>query len=283
MNAFDRRLTPARPDIAAAHLQGQVAAGRFVAGKPMLVTAAAAPVRREPRPDAALDTEALAGEAVTVYDEEEGWAWGQLAADNYVGYLPLATLRADAAAPTHRVTRLRTFVYPGASVKLPPLDALSLNARVAVRQVAGDFAAIHAGGFIYARHLAGLDAIDSDATAIAERFIGVPYLWGGKTSLGLDCSALVQLSLAACGRPAPRDSDMQERELGSPIGSDAGLDGLRRGDLVFWKGHVGCMRDASTLLHANGHFMEVTSEPLAEAVARIEAKGGGGITSIRRL
>lgn len=276
----DKRLTPARPNLAAEHLRGVVEAERYAPGRSMRVLDATAALRRAPSPDAPLDTEALHGETVTVYDiNDEGWAWGQLDQDGYVGWLPAGALIDMPAEPTHRVAPLRTFLYPGPSIKLPPVAALSLGSRVRVERLHGDFA-VTAQGAIFAAHLDPVDRNEPDFVAVAERFVGVPYLWGGRTSLGLDCSGLAQVSLAAAGIRAPRDSDMQEAAVGSPVAPGAAL---RRGDLVFWRGHVGLMQDASTLLHANGHFMLVTSEPLAEAVARIEAKGGGPVTSVRRL
>ncbi|MGX5736248.1 C40 family peptidase [Bosea thiooxidans] len=279
----DRRITAFRPDLAARHLAGLVAAARFADPQPMRVVAPSAPLRREPRPDAPLDTEALAGELVQVYEREEGWAWVQLAGDGYVGYLPDDALRPDQPQPTHRIAALRTFVYPGASIKLPPLAALSLGAGVAVVETRGDFAVLADGGHVFAGHLAPIDNHESDFVAVAERFLGVPYLWGGKTSLGLDCSGLTQLALAAAGIAAPRDSDMQEAGLGSAVPFDEDLSGLKRGDLVFWKGHVGILTDPNTLLHANGNTMSVHREPLREARDRIRDKSFGAITSIRRL
>jgi cell wall-associated NlpC family hydrolase len=283
MTAFDRRLTPARPDLAAAHLAGKVTADRFVEGRAMRVDLPVAPLRRSPAPDAPLDTEALMGEAVTVYEsDEEGWAWGQLAADGYVGWLPAEALRpADAfPAPTHRVAPLRSFVYPGPSIKLPPSAALSIGSSASVVRSEGDFAVLATGGFVFARHLVPLGESEPDFVAVAECFVGVPYLWGGKTSLGLDCSGLVQVSLAAAGLSAPRDSDMQEAGLGSALPGEADL---ARGDLVFWKGHVGILVDPVTLLHASGHHMLVVREPLAAARARIASATGADWTGLRRL
>ncbi|KRE11948.1 peptidase P60 [Bosea sp. Root381] len=285
---LDRRITPARPDLAASRLIGQVEARAFVDPVPMRMVAPSAPLRREPRPDAPLDTEVLCGEPIDVYESFEGWAWVQLRSDGYVGYIPEDMLRGDAPAPTHRVAALRTFVYPGPSMKLPPLAALSLGAGVTVIGREGDFAVLsefgrYATAYVFAAHVAPLDAPEADFVAVAERFLNVPYLWGGKTSLGLDCSGLTQLALAAAGIASPRDSDMLEKEIGTKLASDDGLDGLRRGDLVFWKGHVGILTNPDTLLHATAYTMTVLSEPLRAARDRIQAKSFGAITSIRRI
>jgi cell wall-associated NlpC family hydrolase len=280
---FDRRLTPARPDLAAAHLEGRVSAPRFVEGRTMQVFSPVADLKSGPTPDSGLDTQALCGEIVTVYDEEEGWAWSQLAADSYVGYLPAAALTQRIVAPTHRVATRGTFVYPAANMKVPTIAMLPFGAQVAVVETAGDFARIAPAGFIFTRHLAALDNHAPDFVAVAETMIGAPYLWGGKTPAGLDCSGLVQISLMAAGRDCPRDTDMQARALGSAVAIADDCSGLRRGDLVFWKGHVGIMRDADILLHANGHHMLVASEPLREARARIAANSFGAVTTIRRL
>lgn len=285
--AFDPRLTPARTDLAAAHLQGVVEAARYAEPKLECVIAEVADVRHAPSFSAALDTQAIRGEHVHVYEIEEGWAWVQLVSDNYVGYVPAAHLAPVEAAHTHRVRVLRTFLYPGPSMKLPVERALPLNASVCVTGVEGDFCRIGDEGYVWAQHLVPHDSYAPDFTAIAEQFIGVPYLWGGKTALGVDCSGLVQTSLAASGVSAPRDTDMQQRALGAGFDMNieqALADGaLLRGDLIFWKGHVAVMQDAQTLLHANGHHMLVASEPAMQAVQRIAAKSFGAVTSIRRL
>ncbi len=255
MTAYDPRLTPARPDLAARHLEGKVEAARFVDGVVREVIDAQAPLRREPYPDTPLDTEALMGERVTVYDETEGWCWGQLASDGHVGWLPANALAPPGPEPTHRVVALRTFVFPGRSIKAPPVAAPSLGCRLAVARVDREFAVTPAG-YVPARHLAPLDSVEPDFVAVAERFVGVPYLWGGKTSLGLDCSGLVQVALTAAGIACPRDSDMQQA-LGRPLDPGADLSNLRRGDLVFWEGHVAIAHDATMLVHANAFHMAV--------------------------
>jgi cell wall-associated NlpC family hydrolase len=245
----------------------------------MQVTESSAPLRGSPAPDARLETEALYGETVTVYDDAEGWGWVQLARDGYVGYLPLAALGLP-SEPTHRVAALSTHAYPGPSIKLPPQMALPLGARLKVTRREGDFAVTPDGLHVWARHLKDVGSFEPDFVAVAEMFYHTPYLWGGRTSGGIDCSGLVQTALAAAGVAAPRDSDMQQSTLGAPVAIG---EPLVRGDFVFWKGHVGVMRDAELLLHASGWHMAVVSEPLKAACARIAASGGGDVASVRRL
>jgi cell wall-associated NlpC family hydrolase len=280
--AFDPRLTPVRPDLAAARLRGQVDVPRYVDGHAARIVCASAPLRRRPDPNSPLETEALFGESVTVYDENDGWAWAQLKRDQYVGYLPAAALGTP-SEPTHRVAALRTHAYPGPAIKLPPSMALSLGAQLEIAAHEGDLAVSEDGLYLWSRHLAELNAREPDFVAVAERFLETPYLWGGRTSEGIDCSGLVQTALTAAGVASPRDSDMQEKALGEPLAIDDPKAPLARGDLVFWKGHVAIMRDPVTLLHANGWHMKAVSEPLIQARDRIAAHGGGKITSVRRL
>jgi hypothetical protein len=189
---------------------------------------------------------------------------------------------APGPAATHKVTALRTFVFPGPSIKLPPTETLSFGCQLAVERMDETFAIIAGGGHVPALHLAPVVTMESDFVAVAEQFVGTPYLWGGKTSLGFDCSGLLQIALGACGIPCPRDSDMQEHALGSALAHPHDLAQLRRGDLVFWKGHVAIVHDAATLLHANAHHMAVAIEPIAPAIERIRAISGD-VTSVRRL
>ena len=275
----DRRITLARPDLAAAWLRGSVAAERYGDAQSLSVVAPSAPLRAHPAADAALETEALCGETMLVLACDEGWAWGQLSRDGYVGYLPESAL-GPAITPTHRVGVLRTHAYPGPSIKAPPAMAVSMGAELAIARHVDDFAVDANGLHFYAAHLVAIDHREVDFVAVAERFLGAPYLWGGRTSEGIDCSGLLQTALAAAGLVAPRDADMQEQALGHALDHGAAL---TRGDLIFWKGHVGIMRDSQTLLHASGHHMQVATEPLAQAAARIAQDAGAAIRTIRRL
>jgi hypothetical protein len=278
----DPRLTPARPDLAAKYLEGKVKAARFVSGEAFEISDVIAPVRDGPSAEAALLTQALKGERVTIYDRDgEGFAWGQLDSDGYVGWLPDRALAKPGEKPTHKVTAIRTFAFPGPSIKLAPAETLPMGALVGVIREDGAFAVTREGWYLPRQHLGDIDLLAEDFVAVAERFVGTPYLWGGKSSLGIDCSGLVQVALNAAGTFCPRDSDMQQDGLGRLLGLSESSR-LRRGDLMFWKGHVAIVRDADTIVHANAHHMATAIENTRDAIARIKT-AGSELTAIKRL
>jgi hypothetical protein len=278
----DPRLTPARGDLAAKYLEGKVKAARFVSGEEFEVVNAVAPLRESPSPDAMLMTQALKGERVTIYDRNgEGFAWGQLNSDGYVGWIPDSSLAMPAAAPTHKIVALWTLAFPGPSIRLPPADTLPMGAAVNVIREEGAFAVTRDGFYLPRPHVRPLEFMAEDFVAVAERFVGTPYLWGGKSSFGIDCSGLVQVSLNAAGTGCPRDSDMQQDGLGRAL-DPAESKKLQRGDLIFWNGHVAIARDADSIVHANAHHMATAIENTGDAIARIKA-AGSEVTAIKRL
>ncbi|MGN6490187.1 MAG: C40 family peptidase [Devosia sp.] len=274
---LDNRLILARDGVAARSLQGIVPADRYIETTLRQAVVPSAALRRAAEADAEQLDQLLFGETFEVLDEADGWAFGQAKRDGYVGYVAAAAFGAPGPAPTHTVRALRTYGFSAPSIKSAPVGLYSLNALVREEGREGRFVQT-AGGWFVAEHLAPIGEAAADFVAVAERFVGTPYLWGGRESLGLDCSGLVQQALYAAGRPCPRDSD-QQAAMGAPIEAGA----LRRGDLVFWRGHVALLASDTDIVHANAYHMAVVVEPLAEAVARTASRGGGEPTAFRRL
>ncbi len=262
-------------------MRGKVEAARFVAGETRKAGAGLVSLRNRPDNNAEQVDQLRFGDDFTVYEEKDGWTWGQSARDRYVGYVPGSLLQKEGTGPTHRVTALFAFLFSAPSIKSPVHERLPFLSQVTVAGEKDDFFELKPGGFVHRRHLAPLDAaFEKDPVDVARRLMGVPYLWGGASPLGCDCSGLVQLALESCGVSCPRDSDMQAAEMGHIVmPAQAGIhEKFRRGDLIFFKGHVGIMADEGNLLHANMYHGCVAVEPLEEAVERI-----GAITVARRL
>lgn len=264
---LDPRITPARPDLAARHLDGLVMADRYADGTAMIVAVARAPLRPRPDERCPLDSELLFGERFTVYESHGGWSWGQLATDAYVGYVPTAAL-GPVVDPTHRIVAPRSQLYSQADLKLPALSTLPFGARLAVTETIGKWLRLATGGFVFAGHAAPFDSAATDPVALAESLLGTPYLWGGRSGEGIDCSGLVQAVLLACAIACPRDSD-QQAKIGRPLGAG---ETPRRGDLLCYQGHVALVRDAETVIHATAQVMAVTIEPRADIETRVRAE-----------
>ena len=273
---MDRRLTPANGRVAAWHLAGQVEAERYVPGEAARISVPVADLLDAPA--GRRDRQLIWGEAVTVYEERDGYAFVQAARDGYVGYLA-AGQSGDARAATHVVATPATHLYAAESFKSPDLAHLTFGSRITVtaeRQKMWETPE----GYIPKKHLRPLDKPFADPATVAQLFFGVPYLWGGNSVRGIDCSGLVQAAFLACGIPCPGDSDLQRAALGQDLPEGAER---QRGDLYFWKGHVGLLVDAGTLLHANAHHMAVAYEPIEAAILRITAQGDGAVLARRRL
>ena len=285
VTARDPRLHAYRPDLADARLQGEVEAGRFVAGRPARIGVAVADLRKAASGDAGVNTQFLYGDDVLVFETGKGWSWVQGERDGYVGYVAQDRLAGRDAPPTHVVRVPRTFLYPGPDLRFPISGRLSMGSRVCVTGAAETrgthYAVLSSGEAVIANHLRPVGDHAPDYVAVAETFLETPYLWGGASGFGIDCSGLVQLAMHMAGADVLRDSDMQAASIGEPFEPGPGFAGLRRGDLVFWKGHVAIMTDDRNMIHANGHTMTVAREALAEAVERIGYLYGGP-TGFRR-
>ncbi|MBW7922215.1 MAG: C40 family peptidase [Rubellimicrobium sp.] len=271
---MDRRLTPANGRVADIALQGQVTAQRFTAGDPARILRPVEDLR--PAPGAMRDRQLLWGEGVTVYEHHDGWAFVRAARDGYVGYVESAALGGPDPA-THRVAVPATIMFEGENLKSRDIAHLSFGARITVLNECRHFWET-AQGFIPKKHLRPLDRPLNDPVTVAQLFFGAPYLWGGNSIIGIDCSGLVQAAHLACDIACPGDSDLQEAALGRETYAPP-----RRGDIWFWKGHVGLVVDEDTLIHASGHHMAVVYEPLQSAELRIKGLGGGEVTARKRL
>lgn len=282
MDGLDPRLHAYRPDLADLRLSGEVEAERFVEGVRAQIRRGVATLKRTPNPAARQDTQLLGGEEVLVFEEKDGWAWVQNLRDGYVGYLRAAALSHKVHATTHQVKVLRTQVYPAPDLKEPPTDWLTMTCEVTALEERGGFVEIASGGWVFAGHLAPLGDFEPDFVKTALAFQGAPYAWGGKESLGLDCSGLVQVALHRAGLPCLRDTGHQAGDgaMGNALPPDTRP---RRGDLVFWKGHVVIALDETMVVNATGSPMLTVVEPLADIDARATAESGAGIQVIRRL
>lgn len=275
----DVRRLPANERVAASHLFASYAAERYTDGDFLRIGDGVVDLYRQP--GGRRDRQLLMGAPVIVYEIRRGWAFVQSERDDYVGYVPERVLTGPEPEPTHSVHVRATHVYSEPDFKSRELETLSMGARLHVISQQGRFYETYMG-FVPVPHLEALSQApsQSDPVTISERLLGTPYLWGGNSAFGIDCSGLVQMGCHGADLHCPGDSDMQERELGEtlPEGSEP-----RRGDLLFWKGHVAWVSDPETILHANAHAMAVVYEPLKQAVKRIADQGDGPVTRHARI
>lgn len=265
---LDPRIHAVRPDLADIALAGIVTAPRFADGVAMRGTVASTMLRAAPDDAAVAISALLFGEEFIVFDVAHGWVWGQCRHDAYVGWVRASTLATASTAVTHRVSVATATIFTAPDIKARVVGTLSLNARVAASDTSVDAFVAAAGGYLHHRHIASIDTVLVDPAAVALGFVGTPYVWGGRTRDGIDCSGLTQAVLIACGTRCPRDSD-QQRDAFAPVDPAA----RRRGDLVVFPGHIGILADPLTLIHANAHWMTTVVEPLADVAARIAPSG----------
>jgi cell wall-associated NlpC family hydrolase len=276
----DPRLHIYRPDLAELALEGRVTAERYVEGTSAYIRLPVVPVRLAPSRIKARDTEYLFGEAVSVFDRSGGWAWVKSKRDGYVGYIDETALVYGAPPPTHRIDVLRSHLYPAPDLKKYSRTALLFSSHVKVIDTQDKWARIADGQWLYKSHLVRLDKKSKSPADVALRFLEVPYLWGGRSSEGMDCSALIQFALEACGIPCPRDTDLQEVQVGKPIDLNSPLKG---GDLIFWPGHTGMMIDAQRILHCNATDMATRIWNYIELCNHIKRVEGHPVRTIKRL
>lgn len=281
---MDPRITPARKDLAAEHLRGRVEAVKYVPGIPYRITVDGVDLRFSPDSTARTESQLIFGETFVVYDRNGDWCWGQSARDDYVGYVPTEALSAELHEPTHLVATRSSHLYPEPDLKQPPLGLISMTAPVQVVGTEGGYSRLAGGEWIFSKHLVSLQDLDRDYIAHAWKFVGTPYLWGGRSCRGIDCSAFVQLALCLAGHRAPRDSDLQAATLGDPVPqSDPGdFNAIEPGDLVFFPGHVGIYLGGWQFLHANAFDMQVSLHRFSDVLDRANA-AKEGVTAIRRI
>ena len=268
---LDPRVNAFRPNLADLSLKAFVQADDYVEPAIHQCILGVVPVYKEPNDKTPRVTEIRYGEFVDVFEErEDGYIWLQNRNDRYVGYIRgEGALNVSIAALMNRVCALHSFVYAEPDIKSPVIDRLTLGSFVSLDGEVGDFYPMASGGYIFKKHVAPTDeAQTQDYVFTAGQLLNVPYLWGGRTTLGIDCSGLVQLALDMAGIDCPRDSDQQRELFGHPLPCHWRDIVWKRGDLVFFKDHVGIMTGHEHMIHANAHAMQVTVEPLRDVVAR---------------
>ncbi len=278
---LDPRVTAMRPDLAASSLEGQVTAARYSEGTEYQLVHGLTNLHSGPDSKSTLSSQLLYGEHFTVYEISDGWAWGQATRDDYVGYCRADALSPDLFPTTHHVTNLCSHIFTEPDPKSPPKGQVFMMSDLSVINEipTKGFVQLADGNWIFAPHISKIHGTDPVSEAL--KFLYTPYIWGGKCSSGIDCSALIQIAFAAVGISVPRDSDQQAKVIGTQL-SDEMIP--QKGDVAFFPGHVGFMLDDMHLLHANVHHMRVSIDPLREVIDIVSFQTDEPpLSSIRRL
>ena len=267
-SVFDPREYAYKAGLAADYMRGLIRSPKFLVGEVFQVKINVTSLKKSAGQSSEQVSELLFGEEIIIYEILNGWAWGQSQTDGYVGYVSMDHISCELQENTHEVTALRAFVYKQPDIKAPTITCLSTASQLSITHSKGLFAYIENLGWIFEKSIRTLGGVESDFVSVAQKFTGTPYLWGGRSSFGIDCSGLVQLSLRRVGVLCPRDTDQQVSSVGSPINDE--ITKLLRGDLIYVNGHVAIMVDPHTILHANAFHMSVELESLEVFLSRLK-------------
>ena len=266
---FDRRITAIRKDIASDYFKGLIKRKKFVEGVKHTVISNYSPLHSSK--SSTISSQLLFGEQVYVFDQSNGWSWVQGMRDGYVGYTPSKNLKKQRIKSSHKVSSLRTFVYSSSNIKSDVITYLSLNSLVLISDRRNNFVKIKNLGWCFKNDFEKISKSNFNIVELSKKYLGTPYLWGGRDSMGIDCSGLVLNIMQMNCINFPRDTDLQESFVTKSIKYEKNL---RAGDLVFWKGHVAMMVDKKNIIHANAFHMITNIEPLQTVKKRILKENG---------